>query len=57
MKRIFSICLILLSLFAGFYFGRMIGMNHALTSDGWIEGDKFVLEVDGDLYEWDINLR
>jgi len=33
-------------------FGYSAGIHKATTSDGWREGDKFVLEVEGQLYEW-----
>lgn len=30
------------------------GIQHAVTSDGWIEGDEFILTVDGEEYVWEI---
>lgn len=33
-------------------FGYHTGIQVATTSNGWIENDKFVLEVNGQCYEW-----
>ena len=32
--------------------GYKLGIQTATTSEGWIEDDKFVLEVNGQIYEW-----
>ena len=48
------ICLILCGIICSFL-GYHYGVLQATTSNGWIEGDRFVLEVDGHLYEWDID--
>lgn len=32
--------------------GYKLGIQTATTSEGWIEDDKFILEVNGQIYEW-----
>ena len=43
-----TIVIVTVSLIIGYH----TGIRTATTSDGWIEGNKFVLEVDGQYYEW-----
>lgn len=35
--------------------GYQAGISKATTSDGWVEDGSFLLDVDGQLYEWIID--
>ena len=35
--------------------GYQIGIKHATTAEGWIENNSFLLDVDGQVYEWIID--
>lgn len=35
--------------------GYSVGVRHATTAEGWIDNDRFVLEVDGNIYTWDVS--
>ena len=35
--------------------GYQIGIKHATTAEGWIENSSFLLDVDGQIYEWIID--
>lgn len=39
---------LVLALFVGYN----AGIRRATTAEGWIDGDKFILEVDNSCYEW-----
>ena len=47
---IVAFCLVLIALFSGYH----LGIHKATTSDGWLENDEFVLEVDGQIYAWEV---
>ena len=54
MKRYFILALILCGIICGFI-GYHCGIHRATTGAGWIEDNYFVLEVNGNLYEWEIS--
>ena len=35
--------------------GYQIGIKHATTAESWTENGSFLLDVDGQIYEWIIN--
>ena len=35
--------------------GYQVGVNRATTSEGWAENGSFLLDVDGQVYEWIID--
>lgn len=35
-------------------FGYYAGIHKATIANGWQEGNKFVLELEGQIYEWDL---
>ena len=43
------------------WMGYNTGITNATTSDGWIDEDErgtwFVLEVDGNYYEWGVDVK
>lgn len=51
MKKIMIVIIMVIIGLAGY----AQGINRATTSDGWIDNDMFILEVNGHIYEWDIS--
>lgn len=47
-----NLIITILILVCGMYVSYNMGIHKATTADGWIDNDKFVLEVDGNYYEW-----
>ena len=47
------VCLAIAIMLAVFYVGYQIGIRKAVTSDGYLTEDKFILVVDGEEYWWD----
>ena len=45
---IITCALALIALFGGY----QLGIRKATTSEGWVENESFLLEVDGHIYEW-----
>lgn len=50
MKKIITVVIIALLLQVSYFYG----IQKAVTADGYIENNSFVLNVDGQLYAWDI---
>lgn len=47
------VCLAIAIMLAIFYVGYQIGIRKAVTSDGYLTEDKFILVVNGEEYWWD----
>lgn len=54
MKNIIITALVLVSMVICFVGGFAAGIHKATTSDGWIEGNEFVLCIDGNIFTWEI---
>lgn len=50
MKKIITVVIIALLLQMSYLYG----IQKAVTADGYIENNSFILDVDGQLYAWDI---
>lgn len=47
------VCVVLAILISVYYIGYQLGIRKAVTSDGYLTEDKFILVVDGEEYWWD----
>ena len=56
MKKLFTIIVIILSIFVAYALGYNNAIVKATTSIGFVDEDasQFVLDIDGNYYAWDI---
>lgn len=54
MKNIIITAFVLVGMTICFVGGFAAGIHKAITSDGWIEGNEFVLCIDGNIFTWEI---
>lgn len=54
MKNVIITALVLVSMIICFVGGFTAGIRKATTSNGWIEGHEFVLNIDGNIFAWEI---
>ena len=56
MARMLYIALITITIvITSLIIGYRSGINKAMTAEGYVEGNSFFLELDGNLYEWYID--
>ena len=56
MKRLIAIAAVITLIAVAVIAGFKAGIEHTVTADGWLDGDCFIMEVDGNYYAWYVDL-
>lgn len=57
MKRLIALAAVIVLIAVAVVAGYKAGIEHTVTADGWLDGDCFIVEVDGNYYAWFVDLN